>query len=104
MIFQGLKVVFTNHAIERLKESQLDLKQGLTLLANSIPEDLSRFKDMVKYNNKKYDTKADNYRNGTFIFTCIKKYDNTRNCEILLVITVANQLITSKINPVLDKC
>ena len=102
MMFQGLLVVFTRHSVDRLKESQLDLKQGLTLLANSIPEHLP--KGMIKYKQKKYNTRCLYFRSGAFIFTCIRKHDKPRNCEILLVITVANQLITSKINPVLDKC
>lgn len=90
-----LQVILTKHAIERLAESQLTLQDGLKLIATSNIEILG--KSDRSYKQNKYKDHAIYLRNGTFVFTCIKTMDKIRKFEVLLVVTVTNQLITSRV-------
>lgn len=98
MIFQGRRVRFTNHALDRLKESQLDLLGGLKLISEAVEEtEIKKYKDLVLNKSVKYKQQPATYfRNGSHIFTAIKAIDNIHQDEIWLILTVTNQLATSK--------
>jgi len=85
MFFENRFVKFSFHAVNRLKESQLTIKEGLELFANAKEEKLD--KGLKKL--KKYDQTGVRYfRNGTILFTA-KELGG-----LLLIMTVTDQMIT----------
>lgn len=85
----GLPVFFTQHAIQRLKESQLELKRAKKiLLKEAVLEQIDR--KLRQYKRNKYGKKQDQtkyYRAGPLLFTVIP------NGKGFLVITVTDQRV-----------
>lgn len=94
------RVIFTYHALERLKESRLDAEVGLVLLHQSIEDDLMRFRDMREYKAKKYKDPARYFRNGTLLFTIIEKTNISPPESVYLVVSVFDQKLYQR-RPVL---
>lgn len=83
-----IPVRFTHHAIDRLRESQLDKREGKRLLYESLR---SPFK--VNWETKKHTDNKNNttfWLNGTIFFTVIATKGKTYGDEIFLVITVTD--------------
>lgn len=81
-------VRFTTHAINRLKESQLDIKRGKHLLYEAIH---SPFK--LLWESKKYTTNKDEityWMNAVLTYTVIKTKHKNTGQEIYLVLTVTD--------------
>lgn len=99
MYFKNRRVVFTTHAINRLKESNLDIIGGLKLFDNCVEDNsVRKFKDMSKFKDSKYEDQSDivYYRSGTHIMTMKPTVDKFKGDDIWLVITITNQLATQK--------
>lgn len=98
MNLNNRQVVFTNHAVDRLAEVQLDTTKGLELLAGAVKEELNKFKDQQRYKAHKYKNSpvTTHWRNGTVIFTTVEKIDDNTGEEIILVITVYDQKLNQK--------
>jgi hypothetical protein len=95
------KVVFTHHARERFPECNFNsISDAVKSFLESVEDkSLKKFKDMKDYKNNKYSQNdvARYNRNGTIIFTYTEKTDKFTHTPIYLVITVTNQLSSSKI-------
>lgn len=81
-------VRFTTHAINRLKESQLDIKQGKHLLYEAITSPFKIAWDTKKYQSNKNSTTY--WMNGTLTYTVIKTKHKTTGEEIFSVITITD--------------
>ena len=93
MNLNNRRVVFTNHAIDRIAEFQLDTAKALELLTGAVVEPLTKFKDQQRYKAHKYKNSpvTTHWRNGTVIFTTVEKTDADTGEEIILVLTVFDQ-------------
>ena len=91
------RLVFTNHAWERIKECQLSGRDVQQLFAESILEDE---KNVRRYKQGKYGNDHEqgikHYRNGTLIFTIRETIDKLKHDPINLLITVADQRFNIK--------
>lgn len=92
------KIRFTNHAISRLKESQIELKKGVWLCATAQEEKLEKGLKKNKYNNNKGINYINNkdvtfWRNGTLIFTVKVVFAEATQKYINLVLTVTDQRV-----------
>lgn len=87
--FAGDKPVrFTNHAIERLVESQLDKRQGKYFLYESIQSPFKVDWERKRYRDNKNKTTFWMY--GTITYTVIETKGYKYKDDILLVITVTD--------------
>lgn len=91
-----LQVRFSNHAITRLKEAQLDLYTAKKLLYESV-----KSPERIDTTKKKFTRNQDNisyWINGTIIFTLVKKEDeySQHRQDMFLVLTVTERRATVK--------
>ncbi|MBV6446385.1 MAG: hypothetical protein IFNCLDLE_02683 [Ignavibacteriaceae bacterium] len=85
--------IFSTHAKERLKESNVSVSKAAYMLYNAEKEKLD--KNLRQYKNKRYgDEEQLFYRYGTFIFTLRKIKDKYSGDECYLVLTVTDQRLT----------
>jgi hypothetical protein len=94
---RNLKIIFTKHAKERLRECNLEFKKVYGMIRNSEPE--KPLHDRA-YKRDRYGNDQEGVfhrRNGTFVFTC-KIVENKFNPgeEVILVITMCDQRATVK--------
>ncbi len=91
-----IKIIFTKHAIERLQESGLPLKGGVSLVEESQEEKLPR--DVIESKREKYNGNQGVFyrRNGTFVFVTKYIIDRFTFRPILLVLTLTDQRVTLK--------
>lgn len=92
------KIIFSKHAIQRLKETDLDLRSAISSLRESYKYTAFTKQDK-KYKLRKYGEKNGNvfYRqNGTVLFTCrISLYSKTKT-QVITVMTVTDQRVNIK--------
>lgn len=99
MYYKNRRVVFTNHAIDRLKESNLDIIGGLKLFDDCVEDNsVRKFKDISRNMDRKYADQENivYYRSGTHIITMLPTVDKFKGDDIWLVITITNQLASTK--------
>ncbi len=93
------RIVFTNHATQRMREFQVAYKEALDMLKDSEEE----HPPDPKYKREKYIDNWVYYRRwGPYIFTLKDMLDKYTEEPISLVITVANQAINLKRVPAVE--
>lgn len=100
--FAGRKPVrFTNHAIARLQESQLDIRRGKYELYESVK---SPFKvDWEKKKHRDNKNKTTFWMSGPITFTVIETIGKKFGDEILLVITVTDSRCVDRYEGIREK-
>ncbi len=98
MALEDRLIVFTNHALDRVAECQINEEQATELLRSAVEEPLRKFKDQGRYKREKYkhSEPAKYYRNGTIIFTVIPKSNYDPIGDVYLVISVFDQRLYLK--------
>lgn len=89
-----LRIKFTKHAQERMLEAGLTYKQSIWMLQTAIKE---KPQGMGKYKRSRYGAEQEYvsyWRNGTVIFTVLKKNDFRTSQPIILVLTIIDQRVT----------